>query len=91
MSITRNSASSGEPAILRCSFCNKNQNEVSRLIAGPTVFICDECVEVCKDIVSGKYDTPSASDEIAPIAWLNPRMRKCPTCGTLRLSDESLR
>ena len=38
--------------ILRCSFCNKDQNDVRKLIAGPTVFICDECVEVCNDILS---------------------------------------
>ncbi|HEU0005867.1 MAG TPA: ATP-dependent Clp protease ATP-binding subunit ClpX [Terriglobia bacterium] len=36
---------------LRCSFCNKNQNDVRKLIAGPTVFICDECVRVCNDII----------------------------------------
>ena len=43
---------SGEPEILRCSFCNKDQNDVRKLIAGPTVFICDECVEVCNDIIA---------------------------------------
>ena len=37
---------------LFCSFCNKSQHEVRSLIAGPTVFICDECVEVCNDILS---------------------------------------
>ncbi len=36
---------------LRCSFCNKTQNDVRKLIAGPTVFICDECVRVCNDII----------------------------------------
>src|SRR5215216_2379211 len=73
----------GESEILRCSFCNKDQNDVRKLIAGPTVFICDECVEVCQDIVSGKYDEPSASDDIAPIAWLQwgRQMTKCRTCG----------
>ena len=33
---------------LYCSFCGKSQHEVRKLIAGPTVFICDECVELCK-------------------------------------------
>src|SRR6187431_1271145 len=42
----------GEGEILRCSFCNKDQNDVRKLIAGPTVFICDECVEVCNDIIA---------------------------------------
>jgi ATP-dependent Clp protease ATP-binding subunit ClpX len=36
---------------LHCSFCGKSQHEVRKLIAGPTVFICDECVELCKDII----------------------------------------
>ena len=38
--------------VLRCSFCNKSQNDVKKLIAGPTVFICDECVDVCNEIIS---------------------------------------
>ena len=36
---------------LRCSFCNKCQREVKKLIAGPKVFICDECVDICLDII----------------------------------------
>ena len=42
---------SGDEA-LRCSFCNKSQREVKKLIAGPTVFICDECVDICLDIIA---------------------------------------
>ena len=36
---------------LYCSFCGKSQHEVKKLIAGPTVFICDECVDLCVDII----------------------------------------
>src|SRR5712692_6644581 len=43
---------SGETEVLRCSFCNKDQNDVRKLIAGPTVFLCDECVEVCNDLIA---------------------------------------
>ena len=44
--------SSGETKnTLYCSFCGKSQHEVRKLIAGPTVFICDECVELCMDII----------------------------------------
>ncbi len=43
---------SGDSEVLRCSFCNKDQNDVRKLIAGPTVFICDECVDVCNDIIA---------------------------------------
>ena len=42
---------SGNKNILYCSFCGKSQHEVRKLIAGPTVFICDECVELCMDII----------------------------------------
>jgi ATP-dependent Clp protease ATP-binding subunit ClpX len=41
----------GSKNTLHCSFCGKSQHEVRKLIAGPTVFICDECVELCKDII----------------------------------------
>src|SRR4026207_661412 len=48
--MVKKTGDSGE--ILRCSFCNKDQNDVRKLIAGPTVFICDECVKVCNDIIA---------------------------------------
>jgi len=41
---------------LRCSFCGKSQDEVKKLIAGPTVYICDECVELCNDIIAEEYE-----------------------------------
>jgi ATP-dependent Clp protease ATP-binding subunit ClpX len=47
--------------ILRCSFCNKSQNDVKKLIAGPTVFICDECVDVCNEIISDDITQESAT------------------------------
>jgi len=48
--MTKNSGSDSKSA-LYCSFCGKSQHEVRKLIAGPTVFICDECVELCMDII----------------------------------------
>ncbi|MCG8440622.1 MAG: AAA family ATPase, partial [Caulobacterales bacterium] len=42
---------------LYCSFCGKSQHEVRKLIAGPTVFICDECVELCMDIIREETKT----------------------------------
>ena len=42
---------SGSEKLLYCSFCGKSQHEVKKLIAGPSVFICDECIELCNDIV----------------------------------------
>ena len=37
--------------LLYCSFCGKSQHEVKKLIAGPSVFICDECIDLCNDII----------------------------------------
>ncbi|MGF1477773.1 MAG: ClpX C4-type zinc finger protein, partial [Geminicoccaceae bacterium] len=45
---------------LFCSFCGKSQHEVRKLIAGPTVFICDECVELCSDIIREEGQTSAA-------------------------------
>ena len=41
---------------LRCSFCGKNRDEVRKLIAGPTVYICDECIDLCNDIIAEEGD-----------------------------------
>ena len=41
---------------LKCSFCNKSQRDVRKLIAGPTVYICDECVDICLDIIAEERD-----------------------------------
>ena len=53
--------------LLYCSFCGKSQHEVRKLIAGPSVFICDECVELCNDIIREEVSegsTPSESDRL---------------------------
>ena len=51
-----NKSSNGESKnTLYCSFCGKSQHEVRKLIAGPTVFICDECVELCMDIIREEH------------------------------------
>lgn len=50
---------------LRCSFCNKDQHDVRKLIAGPTVFICDECVQVCADIIADDTIGPAVAEQLA--------------------------
>jgi ATP-dependent Clp protease ATP-binding subunit ClpX len=57
---------SGSKNTLYCSFCGKSQHEVRKLIAGPTVFVCDECVELCMDIVREEHKSSlvKASDGI---------------------------
>jgi ATP-dependent Clp protease ATP-binding subunit ClpX len=46
--------------VLYCSFCGKSQHEVKKLIAGPSVFICDECIELCNDIIRDEVVAASA-------------------------------
>jgi ATP-dependent Clp protease ATP-binding subunit ClpX len=65
---------SSSEKVLYCSFCGKSQHEVKKLIAGPSVFICDECIELCNDIIrdeappeaapskAGKSDLPTPSE-----------------------------
>jgi ATP-dependent Clp protease ATP-binding subunit ClpX len=60
MSDQENKSSDGK--ILYCSFCGKSQHEVRKLIAGPSVYICDECVELCNDIIREELDEVSSSD-----------------------------
>ncbi|MEK7356814.1 MAG: ATP-dependent Clp protease ATP-binding subunit ClpX [Bdellovibrionota bacterium] len=47
--------------LLRCSFCGKSQNEVKKLIAGPGVYICDECIELCNDIIAEEREREETS------------------------------
>ena len=47
---------------LCCSFCGKSQKEVKKLIAGPTVYICDECIGLCNDIIAEEIDREEAKD-----------------------------
>ncbi|MEW6265479.1 MAG: ATP-dependent Clp protease ATP-binding subunit ClpX [Thermodesulfobacteriota bacterium] len=46
----------GKSSDLLCSFCGKSQDEVKKLIAGPSVYICDECIELCNDIIAEEYE-----------------------------------
>ncbi|MDH4224924.1 MAG: ATP-dependent Clp protease ATP-binding subunit ClpX [Deltaproteobacteria bacterium] len=49
--------------ILRCSFCGKSQNDVKKIIAGPTVYICNECVELCNDIMEEEWSKEQAAPQ----------------------------
>lgn len=55
---------SDERKQLRCSFCNKTQDQVRKLIAGPNVYICDECVEICAEIVEEDIEDVTADTDI---------------------------
>ncbi len=62
------------PGEIKCSFCNKTQDQVKKLIAGPAgVYICDECVEICSDIIAEEFDDePEMPDRDEQINLLKP-------------------
>ena len=55
----------GSEKLLYCSFCGKSQHEVRKLIAGPSVFICDECIELCNDIIREESQTRAGEQRYA--------------------------
>ncbi len=66
MSISK-SGGDGDGKLLYCSFCGKSQNEVRKLIAGPSVYVCDECVDLCNDIIRDELsenEIESAQDHL---------------------------
>jgi len=58
------SSKDGQSPNLTCSFCGKTQEEVKKLIAGPTVYICDECIELCNDIIAEESRLDIGSSDI---------------------------
>jgi ATP-dependent Clp protease ATP-binding subunit ClpX len=56
---------SSSEKVLYCSFCGKSQHEVKKLIAGPSVFICDECIELCNDIVRDEVPTEGGDAKVS--------------------------
>ena len=61
MSDDKNKSSNDSEKLLYCSFCGKSQHEVKKLIAGPSVYVCDECVELCNDIILEEMEEESSS------------------------------
>src|SRR5262245_297209 len=93
------SRTTGATEELRCSFCNKHQRAVRKLIAGPAVYICDECVGICVDIIAedrivedvearrrlaeGRPASQSAAQPPSDDAW-------CTLCGKVADLSEAL-
>jgi len=75
---------------LYCSFCNQSQDQVRKLIAGPKVYICDECVEVCVDIISDDRTPERAgthAGKATPVA--SPMLTaRCSLCLTPAVDEE---
>ncbi|MEE9336506.1 MAG: ATP-dependent Clp protease ATP-binding subunit ClpX [Methylococcaceae bacterium] len=68
--MSKDKSSKGDEKLLYCSFCGKSQDEVRKLIAGPSVYVCDECVELCNDIIRDELqedDDVGESDLPKPI------------------------
>ena len=72
--------------VLRCSFCGKSQHEVRKLIAGPSVYICDECVELCNDIIREELEDAGVADRDGPLEELPSHLE-----GSSRLEPNALR
>jgi ATP-dependent Clp protease ATP-binding subunit ClpX len=78
---------SGDTAIVRCSFCRKSQEHVRKLIAGPSVHICDECVDTCAEIMrdEGRFTAPppvhdgSLAKDAPQVGLTGPAVR-CALC-----------
>ncbi|HFD11508.1 MAG TPA: ATP-dependent Clp protease ATP-binding subunit ClpX [Crenotrichaceae bacterium] len=63
----QNQGKDGDGKLLYCSFCGKSQHDVRKLIAGPSVFVCDECVELCNDIIREELkDSVTAPSDALP-------------------------
>jgi len=68
--MSKNDKNGSESESIHCSFCGKSQDEVKKLIAGPTVYICDECIDLCNDIV--KEDRQREADASESATELKP-------------------
>ena len=67
---------------MRCSFCNKARAEVQKLVAGPTVFICDECVQVCTEIIAREKESMTVDQPPpGPTPADTTRIVTCRLCG----------
>ena len=64
----KDNTDNGDDKLLYCSFCGKNQNEVRKLIAGPSVYICNECIDLCNDIIKEEIaETKDVDEEHFPV------------------------
>ena len=57
---------------LKCSFCGKTQEQVKKLVAGPGVYICDECIELCNEIIEEELNENITGSSSGRPAWEHP-------------------
>jgi len=70
---------------LQCSFCGKTQDQVRTLVAGPKVYICDECIDLCDEIVAKKGAREVRQQERPPVAEQGASVAGTPLCLVCRL------
>jgi hypothetical protein len=75
---------------LRCSFCHKAQSEVRKLVAGPSVFICNECVDLCTQIIRADHEPSPPAPAPPPASELRTTLVTCKLCGQVVLWDDAL-
>jgi len=73
----------------RCSFCNKHQNDVRKLIAGPGVYICDKCIALCDDIVAEEFEEREEAQRKEEAGWA-ASLPGSPSRGEPRVSPTAL-
>ena len=84
-----------DSSVPNCSFCNKGQEEVKKMIAGPEAYICNECVELCNEILSEDFKEDLGIDEVTfhkntPLTTDRSKVRSLMSRGA-RLSTEELK
>jgi hypothetical protein len=72
-----------DPGLLVCTFCGKNQKQVKKLIAGPSVYICDRCVDLAKSVISDGQPVTTEIAELTAGSEQEPRVQ-CSFCGKCR-------
>src|SRR5271167_2109228 len=75
--------------LVKCSFCGKSQKQVKKLIAGPTVFICDECIDLCNDIIEEEVEEEPFALDSSETTAVGPNL-VTPRVVT-RYADEEMR
>jgi len=73
------------PRDLRCSFCGKSYNEVRKLIAGPTVYICNECIDICNEIIADDAVANIRQRRPAPLTEIGGGLEIVVRCSLCRL------
>jgi ClpX C4-type zinc finger len=93
MMATDSHADEKDPAVkpkLICSFCGKDQDQVNKLIAGPSVNICDECVDLCNDILERECEHETPAGQAPQQGTVFNRDARCALCHLPKPSEELL-